>query len=197
MTFPEIFDSFKNHSYIRRECWSNDVFINLRYTAPLIREVVFKIYEDNDFQSKVMYETYKKTNQLPKKIVILNNDVRLSADDLLADDWEDINKININKFMVKPIKPSDIQKIIPDWVIQGANDCINEHWNEIKKSSKFTQDSLIEHILKYAPSGVTRETLFDNNWLDIEPIYEKEGWVVSYDKPMYYETYEPNFTFTI
>ena len=88
MTFVEIFNEFKNHSYIRRKCWSNDVFINLRYTSPLIREVVFKIYEENDFQSKVMYETYKKINQLPKKIVILNNDVRLSADDLLADDWE-------------------------------------------------------------------------------------------------------------
>ena len=99
--------------------------------------------------------------------------------------------------MVKPIKPSDIKQIIPDWVIQGANDCISEHWNETKKCSKFDQNSLIEHILEYAPRGVTRETLFNNNWLDIEPIYEKEGWVVNYDKPMYWETYEPNFTFTV
>lgn len=25
MTFPEIFEQFKNHSYIRRKSWSNDI----------------------------------------------------------------------------------------------------------------------------------------------------------------------------
>ena len=41
MTFTEIFENFKNHSYIRRECWSEDVFIQLRNTATLIRLVMF------------------------------------------------------------------------------------------------------------------------------------------------------------
>jgi len=77
MTFPEIFDNFKNHSYIRRKSWSPDVFINLRHTAPLVR--------------LVMFATSATSNM--KSINTLNNDIRLSTDDLLADDWEDIDSL--------------------------------------------------------------------------------------------------------
>ena len=91
MTFPEIFEKFKNHSYIRRKCWSNDVFIQYRHTAHYIREIVFKISEENNFSSQVMYEAYKKLDRLPKIIHLINNDIRLSAEDLFADDWEDID----------------------------------------------------------------------------------------------------------
>ena len=74
MTFPEIFDKFKNHSYLRRESWSPEVFINLRYSTPLVR--------------LVMFATSDTPNM--KAINTLNNDIRLSTDDLLADDWVDI-----------------------------------------------------------------------------------------------------------
>ena len=77
MTFPEIFENFKNHSYIRRENWTNDVFIQLRHTATLIR--------------LVMFET---TDPLKMKTInTLNNDVKLSAEDLIADDWIDIDDL--------------------------------------------------------------------------------------------------------
>ena len=80
MTFPDIFDNFKNHSYIRRESWNKDVFIQLRHTAQLIRMVVFEV---------------GKTPQL------LNNDCRISAEDLLAEDWIDIEDL-MPKDKVKP-----------------------------------------------------------------------------------------------
>ena len=99
--------------------------------------------------------------------------------------------------MIKPIKPSDIIQIIPEWVIDGANECIQHHYRELEKESHFTQDELIDFILKKAPEGVTKDTLFDNNWLDIEPVYRKGGWRVVYDNPAYYETYDANFTFLI
>lgn len=86
MTFPEIFENFKNHSYIRRECWSKDVFIQLRNTATLIRLVEF-----------VTTDTSKM-----KEINTLNIDVRLSAEDLIADDWIDIDDYKRPKETVKP-----------------------------------------------------------------------------------------------
>lgn len=101
------------------------------------------------------------------------------------------------KIMIKPIKPSEIVQIIPEWVIAGANECIKEHYRELTKESHFTQDELVDFILKNAPEDVTSQTLFDNHWLDIEPIYRKAGWKVEYDKPGYCETYDANFTFTI
>ena len=72
MTFPEIFEQFKSHSYIRRESWSEDTFVQLRNTATLIRLVVFEV---------------------GKTPHTLDNDVRLTAEDLLADDWIDIEDL--------------------------------------------------------------------------------------------------------
>lgn len=98
--------------------------------------------------------------------------------------------------MIKPISPKEITQELPEFVIIGANNCINKHWSELNRKSHFTQDELIAEILAVAPDGITRRTLFDNNWLDIEPAYRREGWIVDYDKPGYCETYAANFTFT-
>ena len=71
MTFTEIFNKFKNHSYIRRESWSENVFINLSDTSMKIRLVMLA------------------TSDTPHMNAInkLNDDMRLSAEDLLATDW--------------------------------------------------------------------------------------------------------------
>ena len=78
MTFTEIFENFKNHSYIRRESWSENTFIQLRHTV--VNQIRF-----------VMFATADTPNM--KAINVLNNDIRLSADDLLADDWVDIDDL--------------------------------------------------------------------------------------------------------
>ena len=74
MTFVEIFEKFKNHSYIRRESWSENTFIQLRRTTTLIRLAMFATADTPNMNA----------------INTLNNDIRLSAEDLLADDWVDI-----------------------------------------------------------------------------------------------------------
>lgn len=99
--------------------------------------------------------------------------------------------------MVEPIKPSEVKQFIPEWIIKGANECIQDHYLELRKESHFTQDELMKYVLKYAPEDTTRRTVFDNNWLDIEPIYRRAGWIVEYDKPAYCENYPANFTFKI
>ena len=76
MTFPEVFESLKSHRYLRRKSWSPKLFINLRHTVPLIRLVMF---------------TADKYDM--KAIKILSNDIRLSANDALADDWEIFNDL--------------------------------------------------------------------------------------------------------
>lgn len=79
MTFPEIFDNFKNHSYIRRKSWSENVFVQYRHTAPLIRLVRFVT---NSFE-----------DHCKSSIDTINNDIMLTTEDLLADDWVDIDQL--------------------------------------------------------------------------------------------------------
>lgn len=71
MTFPEIFNNFKNHKYVQRKCWHKDVFIQYRDSVNLIRLVQFiegsQAYADEPF--------------------VIDNDTRLTASDLFADDW--------------------------------------------------------------------------------------------------------------
>ena len=79
MTFPEIFDNFKNHSYIRRESWSKHVFAQYRHAVPLIRLVWFT--DDN------MEDSCKSA------VDTLSNDFKFTAEDLLADDWVTIDEL--------------------------------------------------------------------------------------------------------
>ena len=79
MTFPEIFDNFKNHSYIRRESWSKHVFAQYRHAVPLIRLVWFT--DDN------MEDSRKSA------VDTLSNDFKFTAEDLLADDWVTIDEL--------------------------------------------------------------------------------------------------------
>ena len=71
MTFPEIFNNFKNHEYIQRKCWHKDVFIQYRIPVDLIRLVQF-------------IEDSQAFADLP---LVISNDTRLTASDLFADDW--------------------------------------------------------------------------------------------------------------
>lgn len=41
-----------------------------------------------------------------------------------------------------------------------------------------------------------KKRIFDENWLDIELIYEQFGWKVKYDKPGWDEDYDPFFEFS-
>ena len=106
----------------------------------------------------------------------------------------------MNDIEVNPITPKEVNEYsntFPDYVIIGTNECIKDHYSHINKESLFKQDTLIEYILRHAPEGVDRNTLFNNHWLDIEDKYRGAGWDVSYRKPAYYEVGVPaTFKFT-
>lgn len=87
MTFEKVLENFKNHSYIRRECWRENLFVQLRNDSetPLIRMVQFVDCDPMD--DSVSIKAMQKIGLSTKQIRLLDNDVRFSAEDILADDW--------------------------------------------------------------------------------------------------------------
>jgi len=77
MTFGEIFEALKKHDFVRRQSWAEHVFIQYRYTAPLIRMVRLASGAEED-------------RDLPV-INTLDNNYRVTADDLFATDWINID----------------------------------------------------------------------------------------------------------
>ena len=103
---------------------------------------------------------------------------------------------------ILPIKPSEVVErklaAIPNEMIQAVNDCIVKHWHG--HEATFKQDELIERyfeIIGEPNVESNREKLFDNRHLDFEPIFEKEGWDVKYDKSAFNESYLSTFRFKI
>ena len=128
MKFTEIFEEFKNHSYIRRKSWSEDTFVQLRSTANLIRLVMFATADTSKM----------------KAINTLNNDIRLTAEDLLADDW-----IDIDDLMPKPSKKPETLWEYIDTLEDGSDE-----WRiAIDLGSKYHKagknpDDYLEEIIK-------------------------------------------------
>lgn len=101
---------------------------------------------------------------------------------------------------VKPISPNEIQlKEFPDFVLIAFNELLQDFFNK-QKIITITQEKAINKIIEVSGrtdyrSKVSRNTIFDNHWLDVEDTYREAGWKVYYDKPGYSEDYEPYFRF--
>jgi len=95
--------------------------------------------------------------------------------------------------MTKPIKPAEAIKnaklAIPDAVIDAFNEMIIE--NMRGKQSSFTVKSAASRIAK--KMGITTDKVYKMQYLDVEDIYRKLGWIVSYDG---HERYEAVFKFS-
>lgn len=98
--------------------------------------------------------------------------------------------------MIKPVSPTEVvplkKSLMPDGVIAAWNALIAKKLSNGR--AYILQNEAITEII--ANTGATRAEVFANQWLDIEPLYRAEGWIVVYDKPAYCENYEANFTFT-
>ena len=112
--------------------------------------------------------------------------------------------------MVEPIRPQDIAahkaKNIPDYVIEAFNNEIAKKYNHNSKTSIVRQDDVVNAAIKLRISTSTtdipnydehvyRQEIYENHFLDIEQIYEANGWNVSYEKPGYCESGYACFTF--
>lgn len=113
---------------------------------------------------------------------------------------------------IRPITPDEVaaeqQKYIPDYVFNAFNAIIAKNWNGY--SSSFSQTDVIIHILKLsneidavidapkrkAEDKLTRQKIFDNNYLNIEKIYSLYGWNVQYRKHTMDDNGYSTYTFT-
>lgn len=96
---------------------------------------------------------------------------------------------------MKPITPQEITKTkknsIPPEVIEAFNELIVQNYNGW--SSKVIQEDVVNRIIKKV--GILRQEVFDKNYLEIDDIFRKAGWKVTYDKPGYNETYKAYWVF--
>jgi hypothetical protein len=127
MTFPEIFEQFKSHSYIRRKKWSEDVFIQLRVTTTLVRLVVFE------------------AGKVPHT---LDNDYRIPAEDLLGDDWIDIEDL----MPKEPVKSTTFWDYV-DTLKDGSDDWryamqLGQKYHKAGKNPDDYLDEIIKKVKK-------------------------------------------------
>jgi hypothetical protein len=100
---------------------------------------------------------------------------------------------------VKPISTHEVSHEIPDCIIEAVNILINKKWDGY--SVTIYQDEILDIVSvenpgpDYDGDKLLRKEIFDNHWLDIEPLYRKQGWDVEYDKPGYNESYRAYFIF--
>jgi len=97
--------------------------------------------------------------------------------------------------MSGPISPGQVvaakEQQIPEEVFQVVNDLIVEKWSN--GSATILQRDIVSRLR--AIDGFEDIDFADKGWLDFEPVYRKKGWVVTYDKPGYNETYPASFQF--
>jgi hypothetical protein len=99
--------------------------------------------------------------------------------------------------MTKPVTPQEAAglkaEVIPEAVIQIFNILIAENLTSHGQFyvSKFEKDEAVARI-----KNALDTNNFDTSWLDVEPIYEKAGWKVEYNKPDYTESFPATYTFT-
>jgi len=96
---------------------------------------------------------------------------------------------------IKPLSPNDIMDnigaIIPPVVIQAVNILLAKKFRGDEVTIK--QKDIITEIKKL--SNLTSTEIYENKWMDFEEIYRKNGWIVTYDKPAYCESYDATFSF--
>lgn len=108
--------------------------------------------------------------------------------------------------MTKPISPGEVGAAkahkIPGLVVEAFNDLIVREWTGSRSVilQKDIADAIVKKLVEAGAyvADVARKKIYDEHWLDVEPIFEAAGWDVYYEKPVYYagEDFEPRFTFT-
>lgn len=103
------------------------------------------------------------------------------------------------KKKISPVTPQEVmEKIgrdIPSEIIEAVNKLIVKEYKPITGWAKVYQDDILA-IVTGPGSKFTKRQIFDNKWLDVEPVFERAGWTVKYYKPDYWEEpYPAYFTF--
>jgi hypothetical protein len=96
----------------------------------------------------------------------------------------------------RPIKPHEVvaakKTVFPEEVFRAFNELIVE--NSIDGYASFEVEQVAKRIASYLNIGVPM--VYTKGYLDVEDVYEAEGWNVDHDKPGYNESYKATFTFS-
>lgn len=94
-----------------------------------------------------------------------------------------------------PIRPDEVaikkRVAIPDEVFTVFNEFIAKNFRG--GEARVMQDKVVTEVTKRMK--VSRQTIFDNGWMEVEEAYRYVGWSVVYDKPGFGESYPAAFTF--
>lgn len=103
---------------------------------------------------------------------------------------------------VKPFSPQEAHaagiSTIPDEIIETVNDLLSTKYRG-RGSCTIKQDDIMNLALSKLQANenpVSRQEIFNKGWMDFEPLFEKAGWKVKYDKPGYCEDYAAYFEFS-
>lgn len=99
----------------------------------------------------------------------------------------------------KPISP-DVAKLkfydnIPDIIIDAVNALIIKNYNPNTNSSTVKKKDIVNAVI--GDDDIKESTIYDNHWLDFEPLYRAEGWDVEFDSPDWDEHYDSFYKFSI
>ena len=99
---------------------------------------------------------------------------------------------------VKPLTPEEERKVregsFPDWIFEAVNTLIIRNMRGNQEFS-IRQREIMTEALNLAPDGTTSQKIYDNGWMDFEPMYRSHGWEVKYKSPAMDESWDAYFTF--
>lgn len=111
---------------------------------------------------------------------------------LLLEEQKVRTKMNKPK---QPITPSEVEanidKSFPSEVIDVFNKLIQENYRNGR--AEFYLKAAIARIA--TALEITRAQVTDRGYCDVEELYRKAGWKVTYDQPAYCESYDAYFVF--
>ncbi|MCV9964272.1 hypothetical protein OIU34_20510 [Pararhizobium sp. BT-229] len=97
--------------------------------------------------------------------------------------------------MAQPIRPEDVAEAkighIPGAVIEAFNKLIALNFS--RGSATVRQNDVIVEIT--GTTEFSRAEIFDKGYLNVEEIFRRAGWKVSYTKPDYTESFPAYFEF--
>lgn len=97
---------------------------------------------------------------------------------------------------IQPIKRSEISQakvaLIPDSIINAVNELLKKSWNG--SFAVIKSKELMKLVLE-SDSTLTDQIIFNNRFFDFEPIFRKEGWVVTFETPDRDQSFDSYFKF--
>ena len=89
--------------------------------------------------------------------------------------------------MSEPIRPNQVKRILPDYIIDSVNQLIEERYNggsfTITKKEIITKAFNHPDQTEYENRSSFERHLYDKKYLDFESVYHKAGWECEYISP--------------